>query len=81
MGSICGILDPSRFVVSSTIQKVAKYDVGFDAGRGFKRIGSSNQVDLQGPLQKITKMTKVTAIYEKNATTGKWETITIYPEP
>jgi hypothetical protein len=66
---------------SATVQKVEGFDVGIDLGRGYSRIGGSKQPDLQGPLELRKGITKATAVYEKNAATGEWQTITIYPEP
>ena len=62
--------------------RVEGFDVGTDLGRGYSRIGSGTyKPGAQGPLVRREGLAKATAVYEKNATTGKWETITIYPEP
>lgn len=67
---------------SETLHRVVGYDVGKDLGRGYSRIGpASYSPDTQGPLLRHDGISKATAVYEKNATTGKWMTITIYPEP
>lgn len=66
---------------SATVIKVTRVDVGMDVGRGYSRITNRPNPDTQGPLQYHRSITNVTAVYEKNLTTGVWETITIYPEP
>lgn len=67
---------------TATVIRIDGFDVGQSLGRGYSRIGSATyQPGMQGPLLMREGLTKATAIYEKNATTGVWETITIWPEP
>lgn len=67
--------DPTKLV-----HTVKEADIGQIVGRGFERVGGgAYNPTIQGPSNFWGKLTKVQATYELNATTGKWETITIFP--
>lgn len=64
-----------------TLHKIKAYDVSTDVGRGYVRVGVAKyNPDTAGPPQFLPAMTRTTGVYEKNAATGIWETITIYPD-
>ena len=53
-------------------------DLGQDLGRGFERLGTSP--DLQGPLNLVEDLRSAQGVYGRDAVSGNWETITLYPE-
>ncbi len=52
-------------------------DTGTVIGRGYDRV--SHVPGVQGPLQFHGDLSKVTAVYQYDATANVWRTITIYP--
>ncbi|MHA6823013.1 LysM peptidoglycan-binding domain-containing protein [Ralstonia pseudosolanacearum] len=55
-------------------------DMGLNLGRGYVRLGGSRlQPDLQGAPQLIDNLRSVQGTYYFNATTGQWETVTLFP--
>ncbi|WP_143708260.1 hypothetical protein [Ralstonia pickettii] len=55
-------------------------DMELCLGRGYTRLGASRlQPNLQGALQLIDNLRSVQGTYYFNATTGQWETVTLFP--
>lgn len=52
-------------------------DVGMVVGRGFERV--SSVPGAFGPLRFNDDLSRVTAVYERDAVTGLWRTTTLYP--
>jgi hypothetical protein len=53
-------------------------DMGVDVGRGYLPGGKVSGLD--GPLLRVDNITNVQATYVYNATSGNWETLTIFPK-
>jgi YD repeat-containing protein len=60
-------------------------DLGVSLGYGYVRPGHTGSkafnATVEGPLQRIDNLRSAQGIYVLNPTTGKWETITVYPAP
>jgi hypothetical protein len=74
-----GYLDRAVAMSSSGAQRVTLegVDIGKVVGRGYDRVSISP--GGVGPLRYSDNLTKVTGVYQLNANTGAWETVTIYP--
>jgi hypothetical protein len=77
-----GALDSAIRAAGPTIDRVTITpamigDLGVDLGRGYERV--AKKAGVAGPIRLIPNLRSVTAVYNKNPSTGKWETITIYP--
>jgi hypothetical protein len=74
---------PGETVVRVEAQDVG--DLGSDLGYGYQRIGATGNKLIngttEGPLLRIDGFRSAQGIYEFNVTTGRWETITVYPAP
>jgi hypothetical protein len=54
-------------------------DIGQPVGRAVRRVGG--QPEMTGPFLHLENLHKVNAVYDFDASTGKWLTTTIYPTP
>ncbi|MDD9939915.1 MAG: hypothetical protein OXU20_02520, partial [Myxococcales bacterium] len=66
---------------NATVFSPRKAPVGFDAGRGFSRIGGvRHRPGTQGPLRRHDGLDHVSGHYRLNPQTGEWDTITLFPD-
>ncbi|SAL02579.1 LysM domain protein [Caballeronia pedi] len=63
-----------------TVMPASVGDMGLDLGRGYVRVGASKfSPDLHGAPQLVDNLRSVQGTYALNPTTGKWETVTLFP--